>query len=243
MNHPTPEEWMSHLYGEDSARQRPALLTHLAQCASCRASVAQWRAAMGGLDEWQLPPARRQRPAWFAPVLKWGIAAACVLGTGFGLGRLAAPGHASQAALRTELLPALRQELQADLRAALSADRVGVTNDFRRQLRADLDSWSAETVATTTLDTRRLLADFALTYQNGRAEDRQTVLAALQRLEQQHRADAATLLRKIETVAVVGENRFYRAQEQIGQLAAYTQPDLSTEPRDGLTPVSSSKGN
>lgn len=57
-----------------------------------------------------------------------------------------------------------------------------------------------------------------------REQDRQTLLALLEKLEKQHAADYAALRRDLETVAVVAEGKLEFAQEQISQLFSFSRP-------------------
>jgi anti-sigma factor RsiW len=84
LNHPTREQWIAHLYGEDSAPDNARLAEHLNQCTECQARVRQWRATMTALNQWELPVSRPAPAYRLLP--KWGIAAALVLGIGIGIG-------------------------------------------------------------------------------------------------------------------------------------------------------------
>ncbi|PYJ84083.1 MAG: hypothetical protein DME22_14045 [Verrucomicrobia bacterium] len=91
MNHPKREEWAPYLFDEATAEERRKLAAHLQNCPECAAEIAGWQRSLKTLDRWKLPAARARSSQWAGPVLKWGIAAALVLGAGFGLGRLSAP--------------------------------------------------------------------------------------------------------------------------------------------------------
>ncbi|MBU6401918.1 MAG: zf-HC2 domain-containing protein [Verrucomicrobia bacterium] len=222
MNHPDCERWMEYLYGELTPGPRAELEAHLATCPECRAHLEAWRATMRGLDRWVLPKAARGFGS-IGPLVKWGVAAVLVLGLGFGLGRLSAGPDLGQ--VRAELLPGLRQQLQqewaADWQAALAANPTGLTNEFRRQLRGEFQQLAANAQG------RRWLTNFVRSYQATRAEDHQAMLALFQEVDQRRLADYARLRKDLETVAVVAEGRLDRAQQEIGQLAAYRQ----NEPR------------
>lgn len=89
MKHPNREDWMSYLYDELESEPRHALECHLAECAPCRASLAEWRSTKRQLDAYSVAPAqtpqfRQQR--WTRPALA-AAAAAVVLFAGFALGR------------------------------------------------------------------------------------------------------------------------------------------------------------
>lgn len=208
MNHPTPEEWMSYLYDELPPTQHEAMTGHLDSCPDCQASVQQWRGVMRDLDTCAAP--RRARPAsvW-ANTLKWGVAALLMLGIGFGWGRFVAPARVD--------VPALRAEIELSLKASLQAD-------LRRQLQNGLDRLAANSTA----ETQRLINQFEKANKTERESDRQGVIALLKEMETQRLSDYTTLRKDLETVALVAEEKLNYAQQQIGQLASYTQPAGTT---------------
>jgi hypothetical protein len=229
MNHPSQEEWMSYLYGELPAEKRADLKAHLQICQQCQIPVDSWQGAMRELNSWNLSKATTQAIT-ANPLFKWGIAALLVLSFSFGFGRLSARTAPDLKQIQTALTPALREqlrkELTADLQSALSASSVAITNEFRRGLRSEFEQWAAGSINNSKLETERVLATLVQSGDALRQEDHQTVLALVQKLEQQHRADYAKLLKKVETVALVAEERLQRTQTQIGQLVAFAQTDL-----------------
>ena len=120
MNHPTPEHWMAHLYGEATETERHDLDAHLRSCAECAAKVKTWRAGMSALDEWKLPQASpvRHQSAW-----RW-AAAAAVLVLGIMLGRF------SMARELDNRLAALRSEM----RQTAEAETHKLLTDFAKEL-------------------------------------------------------------------------------------------------------------
>ena len=231
MTHPNREEWMAYLYQEVDSQTQADLTAHLHVCPECKAALDGWRGTMSALQTWKLPaPAARsltQRPA-----IKWGIAAAIMLGLGFGFGQLASPKLPDSAQLRAALLPVLRQELRqelnADVLSAFSESRESLTNEFRQQLRGRLDQWAVDTAAAANLEARRLMAQLAQNHETEQETDRQATLAVFKTLDQQQRADYGSLLHKLETVAVVAQGGFQETQNQIDQLALYSQNKFST---------------
>jgi Putative zinc-finger len=181
MNHPRAEEWMAHLYGEVSQEERSRLSAHLKTCAECRGKFSQWRATVGSLDEWKLPALR---PARTAPrVLKWGVAAALVLGVGLGWGggRLFSANAKTVAELRREMraefqgqLDRQREQLIVDV--ARVVDERSLTNN-RATLAAlremEAAHWAAYDTLTGKLETMAVLTESSL-----RAEQQQIVTLA-----------------------------------------------------------------
>jgi len=132
MNHPTPEDWMAHLYGEAPAARRAELDAHLHQCPSCARRVRAWRDGMGALDQWPLPASRRIH-AW-GPALRWAAAAAVVLVLGFLGGRFSAGNpRAFQAAMQRDFDARLAL-VRDELRAATAADTQRVLESFAQSL-------------------------------------------------------------------------------------------------------------
>ena len=81
-------------------------------------------------------------------------------------------------------------------------------------------------MARSTVETERLLAEFARSDAENRSDDQQLIFAALRQFEAKHSADLRSLRKELETVAVLTEDRLQEAQGQIVRLAAYTQPSL-----------------
>jgi uncharacterized small protein (DUF1192 family) len=124
MNHPTPEHWMAHLYGEATETERHDLDAHLRACAECAAKVKSWRTGMHALDEWKLPqasPARHQS-AW-----RW-AAAAAVLVLGVVLGRY------SMAREMDSRIAALRSEIHLAATESAGAETQKWLTDFATEL-------------------------------------------------------------------------------------------------------------
>ena len=211
MNHPSREEWMSYLYDELNADQSANLKAHLHTCPDCKSKVNEWQAARSGLDEWRVPK-RRGRVVLAQPMVKWAAAAAIVLSIGVGIGRLtSAPPDVQQ--VRAAIEPEMRQELR---------------REFAQLFRDQLDKSASTTLAASTEQTRQLLAEFARAVEAKRTEDYQAINAALDKLQSQRLADFFSLKKDVDTMAVLTESGFRRAQQQLVQLADYTQPANSS---------------
>ena len=216
MNHPTREEWMSYLYGELTAEEHSSLAAHLAVCPDCKTRVGDWRAARRNLDAWQLP-ARRGRVRLQLPVLRWAAAAALVIGIGFGVGRFATPATANAGKIRAAIEPEIRQQLR---------------QEFTQLLREELDKAASATLAASGEQTKHWVEDYARAFEAKRAQDRQAIDAALDNMESQRFADFVSLKRDVDTVAVRTDAALRRAQQELFQLADYTQPaNISNSPQ------------
>jgi Sigma-70 region 2/Putative zinc-finger len=250
VNHPSPEEWISYVYGEMSRAPKASLTAHLEICAACRTTVAAWQTAKAGLGEWQLQPsAAPRRTGAISPVLRWALAALLVLGLGYAIGRRSAV-RTDRQALQAALEPALRasladsvrqqvrQELRADWHAALGGNSQAIDTEFRRQLRADLEHWRAQTVASSRAESEELLRSVTEMYHAARQRDQQAIITLLDRAEQKQEAEHISLRRALETVAVVADDKFQRTDTELGQLASYAAAQLiSDKPTKPIDPV------
>lgn len=116
MKHPSREEMMSYLYEELSPELSRALEQHLADCAECQASFAEWRGTQRQLDAYAaalLPRPHHTHSPWTRPALA-AAAVVLVLLAGFALGRL---GRISSAEL-----DARERESRAQILAATQAE-------------------------------------------------------------------------------------------------------------------------
>ena len=202
---------MSHLYDELSTEEHDRLAAHLAVCPDCETRVIEWRAARKDLDAWQLP-AKRARIVRALPLIKWAAAAAIVLAAGFGVGRITSAA-ADAEKVRAAIEPEIRQRLHREL---------------AQVFRAELEKTASTTLAASTEQTRQLLAEFAKMVEAKRTEDNQAINTALDRLESRRMADYVSLKKDLDTVAVLTDASLRRAQQQLVQLADYTQPANSS---------------
>ena len=115
--------------------------------------------------------------------------------------------------MRAAIEPELRQELR---------------REFAQLFRDQLDKSASTTLAASTEQTRQLLAEFARAVEAKRTEDYQAINAALDKLQSQRLADFFSLKKDVDTMAVLTESGFRRAQQQLVQLADYTQPANSS---------------
>ncbi|PYM13019.1 MAG: hypothetical protein DME18_10005 [Verrucomicrobia bacterium] len=224
MNHPKREEWAPYLFGEARPEARRELAEHLQNCPECAAEIAGWQRSLRKLDRWKLPDARARSSPWAGPVLKWGIAAALLLGAGFGFGRLSAPANAVlktaraeiEASVKSSVVRELRPQFAAEVQNALVAARSQMTDSCQAQLNKAMagivDAFAAET--------RRQLDEFVRAFNNLREEDRRTTLALFEKIQKQHSSDYLSLRGDLETVASLTDEEIGRARQSLVQLAA-----------------------
>ena len=131
MTHPKHEELAEFLYDDGLTPTRHAEIAHhIDACGECRAIVDSWRGVRTNLAAWQLPPVARMpalpsrmpalpsRTSAAGSGLRWAVAAAVLLGAGFGIARLTEK-PVDLAGLRTELAQEVRQEVRQELVAEL----------------------------------------------------------------------------------------------------------------------------
>lgn len=211
---------MSYLYGEISAGERAGLTAHLQSCPDCKAAVNDWQMARKKLDAWHVrscraeSPARRAFNVFAVPAFKWAAAAAVMLAVGFGAGRLT-PATTDMKRVRAAIEPEIRRQLQQEV---------------AELVRAELNKSAADTLAASGEQTEELAADYAAALEAKRTEDNQAIYAALQKLDSQRIADYLSLKRDLDTVALNTDAGLRRTEQQMVQLADYTQPASTPNP-------------
>src|SRR5216117_2966844 len=213
--HPTPEEWMSFLYGEDSPASHAERSAHLRGCPECHQRLQTWRGSMAALDAWTMPLPRGQHPG--SRMLRWAAAAAVVvLAFGFAIGRLTA----SPSARLSKAMAELRSEMELKLADA----REELAQDLQLQQAELAQSIHAVAMQIADDETQHLLGKFAKALEERREIDHEAYLAALKQIEEQRLTDYATLRTALDTVAVNADDGLSRAQEQLMELATIARP-------------------
>jgi hypothetical protein len=207
--HPTPEEWMSFLYGEDSPAHHAELGAHLHQCAECRGQVQAWRGSMTALDAWTEPPARRR---WAqVPALRWAAAAVVVLSVGFGVGRMTSSANDEMKQLST----ALRTEMEMKL----ASTREEFAHTLQQHRTEFAEAVHAAAIDAAGEEAEHLFARIARVIDARREADQETYLTALKQVEERYTA----LRQDLDTVAVNADDGFNQTREQLVEIAAIAQ--------------------
>ncbi len=115
-DHPSKEQWSAFFYGELPPQTRAEIERHLADCPGCRRQADELRQTMASLDAWKLA-ARPKVSTSRAPLLRWAVAAAILLGVGLFAGRLTSRIDTDRIAAEFE------QRHGAQLQAAIGAVR------------------------------------------------------------------------------------------------------------------------
>jgi hypothetical protein len=211
--HPTPEEWMSFLYGEDSPARHTELGAHLHGCAECRRQVQTWRGGMTALDAWAAPEARSR---WVpSPAMRWAAAAAVVLGLGIGIGRMTSSANAEM----KQLTVALRAEMETKL----ASTREEFDQTLQQQRAEFVETVHAAASAAAGEEAEELFGRIARVVEERRQKDHESYLATLRQVEERSLADYATLRKDLNTVAVNADDGLSQTREQLIELAAFKQ--------------------
>lgn len=214
MTHPTHEDWMSFLYGEDSPERHGELEAHLRGCSACAIRMDSWRTSAKALDDWALPAARRvvvRGMAW-----KWAAAAALVLGVGITIGRLAFPHGADAAALRASLAQEFDQKI--------ASARADVIAELRQQQGEATGRLLATTQETAAAEMQRWTTQYARDQEDQRLGDKEALVTTLRQFDAKYAASLALLRKELETVAVNTQDGFTETEQRLGQLASFRPP-------------------
>jgi hypothetical protein len=221
MNHPTQNEWLLYLDGEASPEELNRLLKHLEQCPMCAVEVAGWKRSVQKLQRLPFPAPgqvradRRRGPPRVFSLVKWGLAAAIVLIAGFAFGRLSALRTGSlERRVAAQVQEGLRQELRADLLAALDPEREA-KNGFQKELRLKVESG----LANTTNQTARMYREVARVEEQQREQDQKRLLALIKDLRDQQTSDYLALRRDLETAVSTADSDLRQDSRRISQLA------------------------
>jgi hypothetical protein len=202
MNHPKQEEWLPYLDGEAAPETAKRLAAHLKSCPDCAAEIAGWQRSIQKLQRLEWPRQRHAVGSQFWPMLKWGIAAAIVVGIGFTLGRASAPKAGEiKAEVMAQVRGELRHEMNSDLLAALAGDPQSVTDTFQRQIAQELRQVSVKE----------------------REEDRRALAGILNQLQQKETTDYLSLRKDLENLASTADDRLQQTRWQLSQMAANSE--------------------
>ncbi len=212
---------LSHLEGTSPVESAGRLKEHLENCSECAAEVAGWQRTIQKLENYKWPRPEPVRPAFSGVMLKWAAAAVFVLGIGFGIGRLSEPSAVRlKQAIATEVRDQIREELKADLLAALATSGSGPTDFFQQQLRREFADAINSTVNQTGHGKQRLVQEIQQAVQQRQDENQRILVALLQQVREEHQADYISLRHDLETAAYVADNDLKQNRQRLSQLAA-----------------------
>jgi hypothetical protein len=205
MKHPNRDEWVPYIFGESSPDTARTLDQHLGECADCRNQVDTWRRTLKRLDAWQIPTKRR-RAAFAQPGVRWAIAAAIVLGLGFGLGRFSSERSATKS----------RMELEASLRSMVAAQ----VRDHVQNAVSGLEVRLAESRRQ---ESERLALEFASLIKTQNEVDNAITQAVFDKLRDRFDGYYLALRKDLETVAVAADEQLQDTQLKLVELASLNQ--------------------
>jgi hypothetical protein len=216
LTHPSPEEWMEYLYSEATPNQRQTLSAHAERCEPCRVRLANWERARSLLDRDRnsATTLRKMRTSGF---LKW-AAAFAILASGI-YGTVKGTVNAHQI---TELRNSVEQSVRASLEPEIKSKLAAQQTETMEGLRTELAKIRENAAAAARASDRQLLDSIAAITTDTRSKDREFLISALQQLEEKRSNELSALRKELETVAVLTEANFKKAQQQIVQLASFS---------------------
>jgi hypothetical protein len=223
MNHPKREEWAPFLFGEATLTARRDLEEHVKNCSDCARELAAWQRTLGKLPLWKMPPVQACPNQWAAPLIKWGIAAAIVLGFGFGLGWLSASGdrfEARRATLEASVKSSLLRELHHQLTAEFQTAQAETFRQMTNQLRTEWIGLLTETMKISAAQTQHQLAEVIQDLNATRDEDHRSLTELLDKFQKQRTEDYLSLRNDLETVAAQTDEEFGKTRRSFFQLSA-----------------------
>jgi hypothetical protein len=88
----------------------------------------------------------------------------------------------------------------------------------------ETDKAASATLVAAGEQARNLFVDFSRAFETSRAEDQQAIYAAFTRMERQRAADYVSLKKDLDTLAVNADAGLRQTEQQLIQMANYTQP-------------------
>jgi len=207
---------MEYLYGEVASKRRRELSAHAKGCEACGTKLADWRRAKASLNDDMI------RATGFGAIpsngiLKWAAMIALLV---FGLYGTA------KGTTNSRQISELRGSVERSVRASLEPEiktRIAVAQaEAMERVRSEVAKARENTLAVAQADNKQLLESLAKITAHARSEDREFLIGALQQIEERRSNELASLRKELETVAVLTEASLKKAQQQIIQLASYS---------------------
>ena len=216
LTHPAAEEWMEYLYGETTSKRRRELSAHAKTCSQCRTRIADWRRTKASLNE-DVIHATGFGTIQSAGILKW-AAAIAILACGL-YGTAKGTVNSRQISeLRGSVERSVRASLEPEIKTRLALAEAGAME----RMRSEMAQMREKTLASAQADNQQLLESLTKITARARSEDREFLMNTLQQIEDRRSNELAALRKELETVAVLTEASLKKAQQQIIQLASYS---------------------
>ncbi|MBW8041564.1 MAG: hypothetical protein FVQ85_16430 [Planctomycetes bacterium] len=132
------------------------------------------------------PEGKKVRTVLKRPITKLAAAAVLMIGLGYAVGRLSAPGPDMEqlnSALETSLRASLIEEMDRRWKSAFAANCVQLKDDLQQQVRRDLTEFAVQTLAASNTRTEQRLIQLINLIETARARDRRQIAAALEKIE------------------------------------------------------------
>jgi hypothetical protein len=162
--------------------------------------------------QWQFPAESSHGATTILPWLRWGIAAALLLGFGFMLGRTNTFSDDAMARLRREVERNVRNSLAADLRSAL--------DDAQVQSTTTLGAMEQRLNGASTEQINRVVRNVVAAVNSVRDEDRDATRALIETVRKNCEGEIRMLRTDLETVASHADDQLRFANLQLRQLTA-----------------------
>lgn len=132
------------------------------------------------------PEGKKVRTVLKRPITKLAAAAVLMIGLGYAVGRLSAPGPDMEqlhSALETSLRASLVEEMDRRWKSAFAVNCVQLKDDLQQQVRRDLTEFAIQTLAASNTRTEQRLIQLIDLIETARARDRRQIAAALEKIE------------------------------------------------------------
>ena len=234
-NHPTQEQWMDYLYGEMKTPEKKALEAHVKSCVPCLEKKQEFGGTMDRLDAWRvvLPEKVSLKAGMnrFQPVVKWAAAAALLVTTGFAAARFSQP-QVDVAAITAQVSERVVTQVQAPLEVKMKEASEVAAEMAIANAREPLDMVVASRIqeialraqSEAMLAMREEMDELSMHLASLREEDRKRMTQALKTFETQWLAEYRKMREDLERVALFSDESFRKAQQQLVQLASYSEP-------------------
>ncbi len=219
------EQMLQYVTGELSAQEAQSLERHIEQCSACKEylealqsddkllgdftealqpSISQIQESvigeLGGISQEKSSLAVNAR--W----IRFAAAAVILVAGGYVLGWLFRPQQVDVEQLLAELVPAIRQDLLAELDSRWQ-DQFAVTctqlkNELAYQVQRDLTEFAAQTLTASKTLTDRRIVELVQLIEAARLRDRQRVTAALEKVELNRLRDKVEFANNLQTLKV-----------------------------------------
>jgi hypothetical protein len=215
--------------------------------------LAEARRVVGDAGPVVPDPSNPMRTFLGRTLVRLSLGAAALILLGYALGRLSGPApmdldelrEALTPAVAASIEPAIREKLMEDMRqkcqVALAASYVKVkeelTQQYRDDLRDELNRYAVQTLAASNAVTNRLLTELVENIDTAQAQDRTQITKVLRQIELNRVQDKTQLAKGLQTLASRTEDELSKTRQQFVQLLVSYQPEeLGSEPQPFQNP-------